>query len=239
MRSYVLGDTLDSVMNYPLRDALIRFFTHEIPAVQFVRMVRSLQENYPVPFFYATMNLVGSHDRARIINRLVKRDYRDLPLPQRCGQALPPELRELAVSRLEKVMRVVCALPGMPSLYYGDEAGLEGAADPFCRGTYPWGHEDPRTMAIYREAFALRRSRPVLRRGSFDLSCEGEDTLIIHRDSLGGFDVFGEPLDDAPYTLRISRDHIILCPLITRPKARPSLSAARRQSSMRLRKISK
>ena len=210
MRSYVLGNSLDSVMNYPLREALIRFFTHEIAAWQFVRLVRSLQENYPVPFLYAAMNLIGSHDRARILNHLVKRDYADLPLFQRGGQKLPEELRDLAISRLDKVVQVVCAMPGMPSLYYGDEAGLEGAADPFCRGTFPWGREDARTMAIFRRAFALRRSRPVLRRGSFDISYEGDHTLVIHRDSLNGFDVFGEALEDAPYTLRISRDQIIL-----------------------------
>ncbi len=210
MRSYVLGDTLDSVMNYPLRDALIRFFTHEIPAAQFVRIVRSLQENYPIPFLYATMNLIGSHDRARILNRLVKQDYREMPLIERGKQALPKELRELAIQRLKKVMQVVTAMPGMPSLYYGDEAGLEGAADPFCRGTFPWGHEDPRTMAIFKDAFRLRHSRPMLRRGHFDIAFEGEDTLIIHRDAIGGLDVFGEPLSDKPYTLRISRDKIIL-----------------------------
>ncbi len=197
-------------MNYPLREALIRFFTHEIPASQLVRIIRSLQENYPVPFFYATMNLVGSHDRARVLNLLVKKDYSDLPLIERGKQALPKELRELAISRLEKVMQVVTAMPGMPSLYYGDEAGLEGAADPFCRGTFPWGHEDPRTLAIFREAFKLRHERPVLRRGSFDISYEGDNVLIIHREGIGGHDVFGEPLLDAPYTLRVSRDSIVL-----------------------------
>ncbi|MDD4081627.1 MAG: glycoside hydrolase family 13 protein, partial [Eubacteriales bacterium] len=209
-RSYVLGNTVDSVMNYPLREALIRFFTHDIPAPQLVRVIRSLQENYPLPFFYATMNLVGSHDRARILNLLVKKDYADLPLIERGKQALPKELRDLAISRLEKVMQAVTAMPGMPSLYYGDEAGLEGAADPFCRGTFPWGHEDPRTMAIFRDAFRLRHERPVLRRGTFDISYEGDDTIIIHRQGKNGLDVFGEPLLDAPYTLRVSRDSIVL-----------------------------
>ena len=210
MRSYVLGDTLDSVMNYPLREALIGFFTHEISAPQVVRQIRSLQENYPVPFFYATMNLVGSHDRARILNLLVKRDYAHLPLRERGGQQMPADLRALAIDRLRKLMQLVNAMPGMPSLYYGDEAGMEGAADPYCRGTFPWGKEDPQTMAIHQEAFKLRQERPVLRKGSFDISYEGDDTLVIHRDSLNGLDVFGKPLDDGPYTLRISRDNIIL-----------------------------
>ena len=36
----------------------------------FVVLVRSLHENYPPQMFYALMNLVGSHDRARVLNVL-------------------------------------------------------------------------------------------------------------------------------------------------------------------------
>ena len=206
MRSYVLGDTLDSVMNYPLREALIRFLTHEVPAWQVVRQIRSLQENYPVPFFYSLMNLMGSHDRARILNMLAKKDYQHLPTLQRRGLLMDDRLRLAAIGRMEQMLAIIVALPGMPSLYYGDEAGMEGASDPFCRGTFPWGREDPRTMDIFRKAFRLRHSRPVLRRGFLELSSEGEDTLVIHRFAKNGLDAFGQPLDDAPYFLRVTRD---------------------------------
>lgn len=206
MRSYVLGDTLDSVMNYPLRDALIRFLTHEIPASQVVRQIRSLQENYPLPFFYSLMNLLGSHDRARLHNLLARRDFAHLPNAQRRGQLMEPELKGLAATRFEKMLQLINAMPGMPSLYYGDEAGMEGAADPFCRGTFPWGQEDRATQQMVKEAFALRKARPVLTRGHFDLSHEGEDTLVIHRYAKDGLDVFGQPLLDEPYLLRLSRD---------------------------------
>lgn len=46
--------------------------------------------------------------------------------------------------------KLYAALPGMPSVYYGDEAGMEGAADPFCRFPYPWGREDAQVMTITR-----------------------------------------------------------------------------------------
>lgn len=206
MRSYVLGDTLDSVMNYPLWGALILFLTHEIPAAQVVRQIRSLQENYPVPFFYSLMNLMGSHDRARLHNLLVKKDYSHLPNPQRRGLSLDKECKALAAKRFEKMLSIIIALPGMPSLYYGDEAGMEGAADPFCRGTFPWGKEDRQTLDMVKKAFHFRKSRPMLTRGYLDLSCEGDDTLIIMRYAADGLDVFGQPLDDQPYFLRISRD---------------------------------
>jgi len=208
MRSYVLGDTLDSVMNYPLREALINFLTHVIPASQVVRQIRALQENYPVPFFYSLMNLLGSHDRARVHNLLVKQDFSHLPIAQRRGLTMGPAYKKLARQRFIKMLQLVVALPGMPSMYYGDEVGMEGASDPFCRGTFPWGQEEEDTLALVKEAFRLRAERPVLRRGFLELATEGDDTLIIHRFAKDGLDVFGEPLEDGPFLLRISRDAI-------------------------------
>ena len=207
LRSYCLGDTLDSVMNYPLREALIAFLTGNAPAARVVRVLRSLQENYPTPFFYSLMNLLGSHDRARILNALVRREYNELPVKERGKQRLPEPLRALAKARFKKMLSIIIALPGMPALYYGDEAGMEGGPDPFCRGTFPWGREDGELMAFVKQAFQTRGARPVLRRGSFDIASEGEDTLLITRDLLpGGVDVFGEPLADQPYVLRVTRD---------------------------------
>lgn len=208
MRSYCLGDTVDSVMNYPLRDAVIRFLTGAADAAHTVRVIRSLQENYPVPFFYSLMNLMGSHDRARILNVLCRREYVDLPRQERGKQKLPPQLRALAVARYRNMLAIYMALPGIPSIYYGDEAGLEGAADPYCRGTYPWDREDPAVFDAVRDAIALRKARPVLRTGTLELSSEGPDTLVIHRGLREGRDVFGQPLDDRSYCLRVTRDPV-------------------------------
>lgn len=209
MRSYCLGDTLDSVMNYPLRQALISFFTHESDAPQLVRQISSLQENYPAPFFYSLMNLLGSHDRARILNLLVKKDYANLSPQERGIQKLSPDLKALAIQRLKKMLRVIMALPGMPSLYYGDEAGMEGAADPYNRAGFPWGKEDSDLSSFVRDLFKLRHSRSVLRTGLCHISHEGNDTLVIFRSAdEKGLDAFGDPLEDTAYMLKISRDGI-------------------------------
>ncbi|NLB39219.1 MAG: hypothetical protein GX810_08250, partial [Clostridiales bacterium] len=206
MRCYALGDTLDSVMNYPLRDAIIRFLTGTTTAAHTVRSIRSLQENYPTPFFYALMNLMGSHDRARILNVLVNREYTQLPIGERGGKTLPPDLRDLAEERYLKMVAIYMALPGMPSIYYGDEVGMEGATDPFSRAPFPWEREHTRLRTQVRDAIALRKERPVLRTGVLRLSCEGNDTLVIARSAIDGKDVFGEPMADAPYILRVTRD---------------------------------
>ena len=211
MRSYCLGDTLDSVMNYPLRDVMIRFFTHQADAEQVVRLVRSLQENYPAPFFYSLMNLMGSHDRVRILNILAMQEYADMPPEERGRQVLAPELKQLAVERFRKMLQLVCALPGMPSLYYGDEAGMEGANDPYNRGTFPWGREDRQLTEFVRQTFKDRNDDPVLQTGTFDIAYEGKHTILIYRGlDEKGLDAFGKAIKGTPRLIRITRDSVRL-----------------------------
>ena len=206
-RCYCLGDTLDSVMNYPLREAAIGFVTGTLDAYAFCRRVESLRENYPLPFFYSLMNLMGSHDRARLLNVLAGEAWEQVDPLERGGCRLSDAQRALAVRRLAEMWKLYAALPGMPSVYYGDEAGMEGAADPFCRFPYPWGREDAQIMAITREALALRASRPILRRGALQLHPIDRDTVRIRRFAYAGCDVFGEPLDDAEFEINVHAIH--------------------------------
>ncbi len=211
MRSYCLGDTLDSAMNYPLRDAMIRFFTHECDAEQLVRLIRSLQENYPRPFFYSLMNLMGSHDRVRTLNLLCKQEYADMPPDDRGRQVLAPDLKQLAVERFKNMLRLICALPGMPSLYYGDEAGMEGANDPYNRVPFPWGREDGKLTEFVSKAFNHRAASPVMQTGTFDIAYEGKHTLLIYRGlDENGLDAFGNNIEGRPQLIRITRDSIRL-----------------------------
>ena len=203
LRCYCLGDTLDSVMNYPLREAALAFVKGEMDAYAFVRRVESLRENYPPAFFYSLMNLMGSHDRARVLNVLAGETWEGVDPLYRGGCALSREQRALGVRRLREMWKLYTAMPGMPSLYYGDEAGLEGAADPFCRHTYPWGQEDGEIMQITRDALALRASRPILRRGAFSIDAVDGETVVIRRFSHAGHDLFGAEIDDGDYEVAI------------------------------------
>ncbi len=208
LRNYSVGDTVDTAMNYPLREVLIHFLTGQTDAPQVVRVIRSLQENYPLKFLYSMMNLMGSHDRARVLNVLVKQEYQHLPKRERGGLKMPPKLMALARERLKKLLTLVMALPGMPSIYYGDEAGMEGASDPFCRATFPWGREDQELLQFHKALIHLRHQRPVLKLGSLEVGSEGPDTLLIYRGlTPDGRDAFGQPLDDQPYFLRLTRDN--------------------------------
>ena len=72
---------------------------------------------------------------------------------------------------------------GVPSLYYGDEAGVEGGRDPFCRRTYPWGREDKELIEHYKKLGALRKD-PIFAEGNFKVIDSGVGYIIYER-SLG------------------------------------------------------
>ena len=100
--------------------------------------------------------------------------------------------------------RLIAALPGIPCVYYGDEAGLRGSADPYCRGTFPWGHEDKALQTAVRDILSCRQRR-VFQTGSLRVWAENADTLVIIREITGGHDVFGNPAEDDRAEIRITR----------------------------------
>jgi glycosidase len=74
-------------------------------------------------------------------------------------------------SALRLATLILMSLPGAPCIYYGDEVGMEGRADPDCRRAYPWDpvRQDSALRAFVAGLIGLRRAEPVLRRGHFRL----------------------------------------------------------------------
>ena len=183
LRSYCLGDTLDGVMNYPLRAAILGYLLGQISPADCARQILSLYENVPPAFARANMNLLGSHDKPRALSVLADAGNMEPDRKYRHPVQLTPEQYALGRKRLIAAWNLVCALPGMPTIYYGDEAGLTGMADPYCRRTYPWGREDETLIAAYRAA-ALRRKNRVLTRGDVRIE-PGEESIKIIRTLAG------------------------------------------------------
>ena len=197
LRCYVLGDMLDSATNYPLREALIRFLLFQTDAGHTVRTLMTLQQNYPPVVFYSLMNMLGTHDRPRILNILAGCDWNEPPAPEEGLKQLSTEERMVGLLRERLMLRYILSLPGMPCVYYGDETAMAGAHDPFCRGTFPWGHEDLSMQAFYRHMISMRHAHPVLRTGTCRFLSPAEDVLAVCRDIRNGSDAFGDPLPDA------------------------------------------
>ena len=182
LRRYLLGNELDSVMNYPLRDTLLGFIMGNIPAGEVCERLESLQENYPPEAFYAALNLMGSHDRPRLMTVLGGApEEGSLSESDRAVFILEPWRRNLAKGRLWLVTLCQMTLPGVPCIYYGDEAGMEGYSDPYNRACFPWGCEDADTRSIYTNAISLRKMFPFFTSGDFTPFCSGEDVLGFFR----------------------------------------------------------
>ena len=162
-RRYFVDGTLDSVMNYPFRTAILRYVRGEAESRELAQCVMTIAENYPSQVLHCNMNLLGTHDTPRILTALVD-DY-DGPREQLAQRRLSPEQLALAVERLKMATVLQFTLPGSPGVYYGDEAGMEGGKDPFNRRTYPWGREDKELLSHYRLLGSLRKHYPALRTG--------------------------------------------------------------------------
>ena len=187
LRRYFLGSELDSVMNYPLRDALIDFLTGRAASWDVNEILESLRENYPPEALYGTLNMMGSHDRVRLMNLLGGApDESSLSEAERCAYRLSPAERGLAKGRLWLITLVQMTMPGVPCIYYGDEAGMEGYSDPSNRAAFPWGHMDPDNGDIYRNAIALRRLLPLFTSGSFRMEESGSADVLMFRRTLDG-----------------------------------------------------
>lgn len=165
-RRYLMGDELDATMNYPFREMVLDFVLGNCNAPALCRRMMSLMENYPPENFYGALNLIGGHDRVRVLTVLggAPENLSDAGREQ---YRLPEEAYRTAVRRLKLLSVLQYASPGVPCVYYGDEAGMQGFADPYNRGTYPWGREDEDLLAHYRMLGLLYREHGVLKNGTY------------------------------------------------------------------------
>ena len=184
LRRYLLGTELDCTMNYPLRTAMHDFLLGRQSAEDFAEELNALQENYPPSAFYGALNLMGSHDRPRIMTIMGGApDPNILSEDERRDYRLNPGQRSLAKSRIWLMTLLQMTMPGVPCIYYGDEAGMEGYSDPYNRAGYPWGEEDEDLKTIYRNAIGLRKLDPVFTDGAFAPFAQNGDVFGFYRDT--------------------------------------------------------
>jgi len=207
LREYFWGDELDGVMNYPLRKVWLDFLTGQIDGKMAYRLVMSLYENYPKENFYGSMNLIGSHDRRRALTILGEAPPENRLTPEERAQyRLPPEKRQLAVNRMKLLVLLQMTFPGVPSIYYGDEAGSEGYSDPYNRAAYPWGKEDGQLLDWHRRMTYLRREYSAFTGGEFQPVYVNEDIYGYFRtDQKETIGVFINRSSGREHTLDLSQ----------------------------------
>ena len=198
-RRYFVDGTLDSVMNYPFRTAIINYLKSIDDGENLRQTVMTILENYPPQVACCNMNLLGTHDTARILTALV--DDFNGTRAEKAKRKLNKGQKELAMNRLYMATFLQYMLPGSPSLYYADEAGMEGHNDPFNRRTYPWGREDRLLLKHFQKLGSLRKECKALRLGdteflhagngrvSFSRCIDGEKVTVYVNHSAENWDI--------------------------------------------------
>jgi len=176
-RRYFLGGQLNSVTNYPLKNAIIAC-VKDSDVARLAYTIDSICRNYPKNVLDSLMNIIGTHDTMRILTVLSGADFPE-GRPAMSFFKLSDDELALAKKRLKLASILQFTLPGVPCVYYGDEAGMEGGADPFNRVCYPWGKEDKDMISWYKKLAELRKKH--------NCFIDGEYTLIEARDGLFAF----------------------------------------------------
>ena len=178
-RRYLLGSETHGLMNYPFRTAALDWLRGG-DASCFRDTMETIREHYPRPAFYSALNILGTHDTPRILT-LLGAEHVPGTKDARAAYRLSPEERQKGEARLRVGEMLLYCFPGSPTVYYGDEAGMEGFEDPLNRKTYPWDRQDRALLDFFRSLGQLRRHRPSLQDGDLTYVYAQGGALVLRR----------------------------------------------------------
>lgn len=182
VREFFRGKELQSVMNYDMLDTAVAFMKGDCSPEFFVANINRQKENYPIEYFYSNFNLLGSHDRPRILTLLGDApDENTMSDDDKYSFTLTQEKYDLAKSRLKVMSTLEFTMPGIPTIYYGDEIGMQGFKDPYNRKAYPWGHEDIEIFEHYKKLCNIRNTNKALIKGDFEMKALHPHGIYITR----------------------------------------------------------
>ena len=179
LKEYLCGKQLDSVTNYPLRNGIIEYVKNK-DCTYLHHIMNKIMETYPSQTVNCLMNVLGTHDTERILTILG-------------SESVPSSRSEMAKSKLSyeelkqgsKLLKIAVllqmTLPGIPCIYYGDEAGMEGWEDPLNRRCYPWGNENKDILDYYMFITRFRRQKNVLAAGKYKCLIHDKGVFVFER----------------------------------------------------------
>lgn len=183
-REYFTSGELDSVMNYPFKDAIINFVLKKISSNDFMQQIMNIVENYPKDVVLTLMNILSTHDTVRILTELsgIKITSKE----ERAKFKLKDTDLALAIKRLKVAAFLQFMLPGITSIYYGDEIGTQGFEDPFCRSFFDWEKtKNNDILKFYKKLTALKNKYAPIKYGDINFIKCNDDILVFKRTYKG------------------------------------------------------
>ena len=163
-RKYFQGDELDSVMNYPLKNAIINYVITGNASTLY-KTIREQIANYPAHSLNCMMNILGTHDTPRILTVLGKRGVIKQDRNEMENEVLSKSEFDLGKKMLKIASLLQFTLYGVPCIYYGDEIGMQGNKDPFNRRCFDFEKRDDEIFKWYKNLADLRVKIPALKEG--------------------------------------------------------------------------
>lgn len=197
-RNYLLGHSLDTVMNYPFTDAILRYVRFG-DFQKLHRVVLEIINDYPEEALFSAMNALSTHDITRAMTTLQGVEIEqnrewvwDVPdfgdvIENRKWQYENDKLEGKSYKEAKKKFKIATViqyfLPGNVSIFYGDEAGLYGYKDPFNRKPYPWKNRDKDLLKFFRTLGKIRTKFDFLKEADFEFISLDENMLVFERES--------------------------------------------------------
>lgn len=180
-RKYVFGDHLQGVMNYPLRQQILDILKQSRSLQDICEEMIRYQENYPVDFYFNQLNNIGTHDTERILTML-----------------------EGSVDALDQAWGLMFMMPGIPCIYYGDEAGLTGGKDPENRKFFPWKEIHPELFDHCQKWIKRRKEYDALKNGAFfPFYSQTQQIFGIIRYTKQAYGIYAVNLSDQEQSLHV------------------------------------
>lgn len=166
-RRYFNGRQLDTVMNYPLKRAILSYIRDNNWRYLQIK-IRKLLNNYPKHTINTLMNHLGTHDTMRLLNNFAYSREEDLSKDQQAHYIMRDEELQQAIMKLKLAITLQFMLPGVPCIYYGDEIGMQGFRDPFCRRTFRWHNINEDIFKWYQLLSNIRISHDCFKDGTYE-----------------------------------------------------------------------
>ena len=189
------GKAMHSVMNYQLVDALFRFFKNK-EAETLKRVWKEIQQEYPTDTIFSLMNFTSTHDISRAIEFFGGEYFRsngewvwnleNESIEWVRNHQIKKEEYRLGKQRLKIYYAALTFLPGIVSIFYGDEVGMTGIGNLANRGPYPWKKRDKELLKFFREMGMMRKRFPFLKTAESREIEMSSQKLVFEREGTDG-----------------------------------------------------